>query len=106
VTIENFQAADFDRLYRSCGNCSKQYKRVVVVRSVQVTRPGLGLVGLNVNYGDRATLSGLTFRDDPQRRGAVCDRYIGNSTGDAPPKVGSGPDGRYCLYDPKAVSYP
>jgi hypothetical protein len=103
LTIRNFQVSDFGKLYRSCGNCSTQYKRTVVVENVLVTAPGKTLVGINTNYGDSATLSGITIVGDDDM--AVCDRYTGNDSGDEPTKTGSGADGTYCRYDPAAITY-
>jgi hypothetical protein len=105
LTIRNFQVSDFGRLYRSCGNCSTQHRRTVVVQDVVVTAPGSGLVGINTNYGDTATLSGITIVGDGDRDISICDRYTGNDTGDDPVRTGSGNDGTFCRYDPAAINY-
>ncbi|MGW0451119.1 pectate lyase, partial [Streptosporangium sandarakinum] len=37
------QGENFGKLYRSCGNCSKQYQRNVVISNVvEITPPGKG----------------------------------------------------------------
>jgi hypothetical protein len=96
MVIRNFQVRDFGKLYRSCGNCSTQYTRHVVVSNVRVTAPGgKALVGINANYGDTATLSGITVVNDPTI--AICDKYKGVTSGE-PPKTGTGADGKNCLY--------
>jgi hypothetical protein len=105
MVIKSFQLEDFGKLYRSCGNCSKQFQRTVVVENVLITAPGKTLVGINTNYGDTATLSGITIAGDRQQKISICDRFTGNSSGDEPTKTGSGPDGTFCRYDPAAVVY-
>ncbi|MCK9932363.1 pectate lyase [Frankia sp. Mgl5] len=105
MVIQNFQVQDFGKLYRSCGNCSKQYARHVVVRNVTVTAPGKTLVGVNTNYGDSAQLSGVTIVGDSSRKISICDRYTGNSSGSEPTKTGSGADGTYCRYTPSDITY-
>src|SRR6188508_3295123 len=43
----------------ACGNCKTQYPRHAVIRNVSVTLPGGVLAGVNQNYGDSATFSGI-----------------------------------------------
>jgi hypothetical protein len=105
LTIKNFQVAEFGKLYRSCGNCDTQYKRHVVINNIRVTSPGKVLVGVNANYGDTATLSGVTVVGDGGREIAICERFQGNTTGAEPNKVGSGPDGTYCRYSASGIAY-
>ncbi len=105
LTIKNFQVSDFGKLYRSCGNCSSQSKRTVVVQNVAVTAPAKSLVGINTNYGDTATLSGITITGDSSKKISICDRFTGNSSGKEPPKTGSGPDGTFCKYTASAITY-
>jgi pectate lyase len=104
VIIREFQVSDFGKLYRSCGNCRSQYRRAVRITDVTATAPGTALVGINVNYGDTATLSGITILGDAKKRISVCDRYTGNNTGAEPRRTGSGP-GEGCVYDASAVVY-
>jgi hypothetical protein len=105
LTIENFQVAEFGKLYRSCGNCDTQYKRHVVIDNVRATSPGKVLAGINSNYGDTATFSGVTIVGDSGRKITICERFQGNSTGAEPGKLGSGPDGTYCRYSASGIAY-
>ncbi len=101
--IRDFQVSDFGKLYRSCGNCSKQYARTVRVENVRVTAPGKSLVGINSNLGDRATLTGVTVVGDSARRIAICEEYRGVTSGE-PSKTGSGPSAA-CGYSASSVTY-
>ncbi|WP_373304221.1 pectate lyase [Streptomyces griseomycini] len=105
LTIRDFQVSEFGKLYRSCGNCGTQYQRHVVVDNVLVTSPGKVLAGVNANYGDTATLSGVTIVGDGKKKIAVCERFQGNDSGDEPTKLGSGPDGKACVYEESDVTY-
>jgi hypothetical protein len=105
LTIRNFQVEDFGKLYRSCGNCSTQHKRTVVIQNVRVTAPGKTLAGINTNYGDTATFSGITIVGDSGKKISICDRFTGNSTGAEPPKTGTGADGTYCRYTSADLTY-
>ena len=66
--IKNFQVTDFGKLYRSCGNCSKQYARTVVIDNIKVTAPGKSLVGINSNLGDKATITNVTIYNDSSKK--------------------------------------
>lgn len=105
LTISGFQVSDFGKLVRSCGNCSKQYKRTIAVSDVDVTAPGKALVGINTNYGDTATLKSVRIHGDSSKKIKPCVRYTGNDDGDEPTETGSGPDGTYCKYSSSDVSY-
>lgn len=51
--------------HRSCGNCSKQYARTVVVDNVKVaTAPGKSLVGINSNLGDQGHVHSVQIYND------------------------------------------
>ncbi|WP_078591800.1 pectate lyase [Streptomyces megasporus] len=104
MVIRNFQVEDFGKLYRSCGNCSKQHQRHVVIDNVTVTAPGKSLAGINSNYGDTARLTRVTIVDDSSRRIVPCERYKGVTSGE-PSKIGSGPDGVNCLYGASDITY-
>ncbi|MFJ8533888.1 pectate lyase [Streptomyces sp. NPDC093591] len=105
LTIENFQVEDFGKLYRSCGNCDTQYERHVVIRNVKATGPGNALAGINTNYGDTATLSGVRIVGDGGRDITVCARFEGNDSGAEPSETGSGPDGTHCRYGSSDITY-
>jgi hypothetical protein len=103
LTIKNFQVSDFGKLYRSCGNCSTQHKRAVVISNVVATAPGDLLAGVNANFGDTATFSRITVKGDKQM--VVCTRFTGNDDGDEPTKIGSGPDGATCKYATSDITF-
>ena len=105
LTIRDFAVRDFGKLYRSCGNCSKQQKRAVVVDGVEVTAPGKSLVGVNENFGDTAKLSDITIIGDDKKKIDPCVRFQGNDTGAEPEETGSGPDAKTCLYKGSDISY-
>ncbi|MFF9686473.1 pectate lyase [Streptomyces sp. NPDC014623] len=105
LVITKFQVADFGKLVRSCGNCSKQYKRDIIVNDVDITAPGKSLVGINTNYGDTAALRSVRIHGDSSKKIKPCIRYTGNDDGDEPTETGSGPDGTYCRYSASDLSY-
>jgi hypothetical protein len=105
LTIQNVQASNFSTFYRSCGNCSTQTQRNVIIRNVTLTRPGNRIAGININYGDTARFSGITIVNDPNRSMVICQKYIGNDAGDEPDEAGSGADGTNCLYSPSDITY-
>ncbi len=105
LVITKFQVADFGKLVRSCGNCSKQYKRDIIVNDVDITAPGKSLVGINTNYGDTAALRSVRIHGDSSKKIKPCIRYTGNNTGAEPKETGSGPDGTYCRYTASDLSY-
>ena len=105
LTIQNFQATNFGTFYRSCGNCSTQHGRNVVIRNVTLTRPGNTVAGINVNYGDTARFSGITIVNDSSRAMVICRKYNGNSSGDEPTQVGTGADGTNCFYSSSDLTY-
>lgn len=96
MRIEHFQAEDFGKLYRSCGNCSSQYARHVEFSDVTV-RSGGTLAGINTNYEDTAKFENITIHDPAMKTG-ICDRFTGNNTGAEPAKTGTGTDPTHCLY--------
>jgi hypothetical protein len=101
--IKNFTVSDFGKLYRSCGNCSKQYARTVVIDNIRVTAPGKSLVGINSNLGDRATISGVQIYNDSSKKIAICEEYKGVTSGE-PTKIGSGPSNA-CGYSTSSITY-
>ncbi|MEE6260769.1 pectate lyase [Plantactinospora sonchi] len=105
LTVQNFQATNFGTFYRSCGNCSSQYQRNVVIRNVTLTRPGNTVAGINTNYGDTARFSGVTIVNDSGRSMVICRKYIGNDEGDEPTQTGTGADGTNCIYSSSDLIY-
>jgi hypothetical protein len=105
LTIQNFQASNFGTFYRSCGNCSTQTARHVVIRNVTLTRPGNTIAGINTNYGDTARFSGITIVNDSSRAMVICRKYRGNNSGDEQTQVGTGADGSNCFYATSDLTY-
>lgn len=91
VSIKNFFVDTFGKLYRSCGNCSNNGgARNVVMDNIYSKNGGL-LAGINTNYGDTAKISNSCVPNNK-----ICDRFTGTTSGE-PTKIGSGPDGKYCV---------
>ncbi|MBT2440262.1 pectate lyase [Streptomyces sp. ISL-36] len=105
LVVSKFQASDFGKLVRSCGNCKKQYKRSIILNDVDVTAPGGAIVGVNANYGDTAALRQIRVHGDAKKKIKPCVRFTGNSTGKEPTEIGSGPDGVTCRYTASDISY-
>jgi len=105
MIIKNFYVESFGKLYRSCGNCSAQGRRTVIIENVTaVAGPTTAsLVGVNVNYGDVAEFRGKSVFYDPQQKSPVCLKYEGNAIGSEPIKLGSGADPANCKYSPANV---
>jgi hypothetical protein len=94
MIIQNFFADGFGKLYRSCGNCSKQFKRTAIIRNV-IARGGKVLAGVNQNFGDSATFTNINVVG---KAPTICVRYTGNTTGAEPPQIGSGIAPPFCNY--------
>jgi hypothetical protein len=98
MKISNFYAQTFGKLYRSCGNCSKQSARHAIISGIDATG-GKDIAGVNENYGDTATFTNILV-------GAgitICQRYTGNDTGAEPPATSAGADGKVCIYQPSDI---
>ncbi|KAG8809408.1 hypothetical protein FRC17_003457, partial [Serendipita sp. 399] len=80
VKITNFYAKTYGKLYRSCGNCSSQCKRTVIINGVEA-RSGNELAGINQKYGDSATITNACYDT-----AHPCVIYDGNNTGAEPKK--------------------
>lgn len=92
VEISDFFASDYGKVARSCGNCENNGgARHIVINNVVAVDGGV-LCGINTNYGDTCTISNSCQND-----GKSCDRFNGNNNGDEPDKLGSGPDGQFCI---------
>ncbi|MEV5433047.1 pectate lyase [Streptomyces sp. NPDC052701] len=105
LTVTGFRVENFGKLVRTCGNCGTQYRRTVVLSDIDVTAPGKSVVGVNANYGDTATLSGIRIHGDDKKKIKTCTRFQGNDTGEEPKELGSGPDGRTCLFSSSDITY-
>ncbi|WP_369029917.1 MULTISPECIES: pectate lyase [Streptomyces] len=105
LNVSNFAVQNFGTFIRSCGNCSTQYKRTINLNTIEATWSGGRLVGINTNYGDSATLKGITIVGDSSKKIVPCQKYIGNNTGSEPTTNGSGADGTYCKYASSDITY-
>ncbi|KAG8720472.1 hypothetical protein FRC09_009521 [Ceratobasidium sp. 395] len=95
VKIDSYCVQTFGKLYRSCGNCSTQYKRAVTISNI-IGSSGSVLAGINSNYGDTATISTSTLKLTSVK--SMCDTYQGNSSGDEPKKLTSNTANSYCKF--------
>ncbi|KAJ1301569.1 hypothetical protein OPQ81_008817 [Rhizoctonia solani] len=86
VKIDSYCVQTFGKLYRSCGNCSTQYMRIVLI-SQAIAKSGSGLAGINSNYGDVAQFD--TSSLDLTSVSSTYDTYQGNDDGDEPTKLTS-----------------
>jgi len=99
MIIKDFYVEWFGKLYRSCGNCSAQTRRNVIVENIIAVghKKTEGLIGINVNYGDTVEFRGKNVVYDPANRGiAPCLQYIGNNSGSEPKKIGGGAESDTC----------
>jgi hypothetical protein len=105
MIIKDFYVEQFGKLYRSCGNCSRQAGRTVVLENVTalIGPKSSCLVGLNENYGDKAIFKGFNrMFTEVKPSFPVCQRFMGNARGLEPKKTTTGPD-RNCVYDQSNV---
>jgi len=105
MIVKNFYVENFGKLYRSCGNCSRQSARTIVLENITVLagKKSSCLVGLNENYGDRAIFKGINHIYTGEKpKFPVCQRFLGNARGLEPSKTTTGPD-QNCVYDERNV---
>jgi hypothetical protein len=106
MVIKNFYFEHFGKLYRSCGNCSRQAGRTVILENITavVGKKSSCLVGINENYGDVAIFRGINqIYVSEKPKVPVCQKFIGNAKGLEPKKSSVGADGKYCFYDTSSV---
>ena len=100
MIVKNFYVENFGKLYRSCGNCSKQVARTIVLENITALagKKSSCLVGLNENYGDKAVFKGVSHVYIGEKpKFPVCQRFMGNARGLEPSKTTTGPD-KNCVY--------
>nr|ABN14273.1 pectate lyase precursor [Heterodera schachtii] len=109
--IKNFCAeGKYGKLWCSCGNCPFQTARTVQISNTVLKGPGLSVVSLNSNYGDKMSISGLTLqgqKSSSTKTKYICQEYKGLTYMSAmspqsnyePTKSGSGT----CSYSASAV---
>ncbi|KDN33978.1 hypothetical protein RSAG8_12937, partial [Rhizoctonia solani AG-8 WAC10335] len=95
VKIDSYCVQTFGKLYRSCGNCSTQYKRTVQISQL-IGKSGSSLAGINSNYGDVAQIDTASL--SLSSVSSICDTYQGNSSGDEPTKLTSNVSNSYCKF--------
>ncbi len=84
-----FYGENIGKLYRSCGNCSTNGSaRYVVIDSVKLNTVNSAVVGINSNYGDKATITNLQIKSYSSGKPKVCVTYTGNNTGAEPTSLG------------------
>ncbi|QEV21215.1 pectate lyase [Streptomyces alboniger] len=105
LVVNKFQVSDFGKLVRTCGNCSKQYQRDVIINDTDISAPGTSIVGINTNYGETAALRSIRIHGDGNKKIKTCLRFTGNNTGAEPVRTGSGPDGTYCKFTSSDITY-
>ena len=108
-----FQAENFGKLYRSCGNCKTQYHRNVIIDGIKVANPDKAIVAINgrysnVNYvdqsGDNASIRNvIAFDTKPDQ---VCEKFTANDKSEEPgDPYASGSDGKNCIYSTSDVIF-
>src|SRR5262245_2811694 len=75
--ISNFFAGHAGKLVRSCGDCTNNGgPRRIFVTNV-ITRDVPTIVGINTNFGDVATIRGLTLNNSSTTKTKICQVYKG-----------------------------
>ncbi|CAE6498363.1 unnamed protein product, partial [Rhizoctonia solani] len=82
VNISSYCVQGFGKLYRSCGNCITQYRRIANIEDV-IAQNGKVLAGVNSNYGDVVTLK----NNQISGVSSMCDTFRGNNNGMEPKKL-------------------
>ncbi|MFJ8109313.1 pectate lyase [Streptomyces sp. NPDC096132] len=105
LVVSKFAVQNFGTFVRSCGNCKTQYKRTIILNTIEVTYPGGRIAGINTNYGDSVALRAITVVGDSSKKIIPCQKYIGNNTGAEPTTNGTSADGTYCNYTAADITY-
>lgn len=89
IKISGFAADTIGKLYRSCGNCSSNGgPRKVVISSTKLANVSASVVGINTNFGDTATITGLQIKGYKSGSPKVCVAYKGVQSGSESPLIG------------------
>jgi pectate lyase len=102
VHISGFYAKGVGKLYRACGNCSTHYQRSVTVDNV-ILDSAKYVVGININWGDQATMHGITLINGSSTH--VCAEYQGVAKGSEPTYLKDGWNDSYCHVTRSDVVY-
>uniref|UniRef100_A0A915DHI8 Probable pectate lyase F n=1 Tax=Ditylenchus dipsaci TaxID=166011 RepID=A0A915DHI8_9BILA len=104
--IYDFWADTFARFLRHCGNCANQYERHSVLSNITAYNGTAGqfIAGVNFNYNDSATITGLKLGGASEHQVHACKRFTGVTTGE-PVSNGTDADGKYCIYNPADITY-
>jgi hypothetical protein len=102
VHISGFYADTIGKLYRACGNCSTSYQRHVIVDNVILSSASY-VVGININWGDTATLTRITLINGSKTH--ICAEYTGVAKGSEPPYLGDGVNDAYCHFTAADITY-
>jgi hypothetical protein len=107
MIVRNFAAQGIGKLVRTCGNCSNNPQtRHVRVENVRIEMKATNVVSINVNYGDTARFSKVTIVGDTNKKTTICDKYNGVKKGEGDAKkVGTGADGKNCIYSSSDIIY-
>jgi pectate lyase len=83
INISNFATyGSIGKLYRSCGDCSSNGgPRRVNISNTRVEKATAGVVGINSNYGDVATIRSLKIKGYKAGSPQVCVTYKGVNKG-------------------------
>lgn len=99
--LQNIYVEDFNKLYRSCGNCLMQYQRHVRLNDIHA-EDGELLVGINENYDDTADFENIEVESGI----GICALFEANDTGAEPEQVDSGADPDHCRYEDSDIHRP
>lgn len=92
------------KLWRSCGNCSNNNgPRHLIIDDVRIEGSIGSVVGLNVNFGDTATISNLAIENYGSGNPEVCEQYTGVQSGQSSPSLGEAWNTENCLVDPDDI---
>jgi hypothetical protein len=96
--VPHLQVSNYGKLIRSCGECGTQCKRTIVVDTIKSSGQTSTLVGVNENYGDKATIKNVQGLSSGAN---VCTEFKGVTSGSTTKlrdyKVGTAGDGTNCI---------